>query len=64
MRALLIVATLALAGCGSPTEEGAGLYLERLEYETFRAQFQDAHDCRLIARVMQEAEPGVRWYCR
>jgi len=38
--------------------------MERGFGETFRARFQDAPDCELVAGVMQREEPLARWYCR
>lgn len=43
--------------------EGGSLYLMRMGFETHRAEFDDANDCELIAKTMNEKEPSVNWYC-
>lgn len=43
--------------------EGGALYLMRSGVETHRAEFDSADDCRHVAKIMNEAEPLVRWYC-
>lgn len=52
------------------TVEGGALYLKRglpgiegTSVETHRAEFDIAADCEHVAKIMNEAEPAVRWYC-
>lgn len=45
------------------TVEGGALYLIRSGIETYRAEFLDKEDCKYIAKIMNEAEPLVRWHC-
>jgi hypothetical protein len=45
------------------TVEGGALYLIRSGVETYRAEFLDKEDCKYIAKIMNEAEPLVRWHC-
>ncbi|NIT12955.1 MAG: hypothetical protein GTN99_01525 [Candidatus Dadabacteria bacterium] len=45
------------------TTEGGALYLNRLGFETHRAEFIYAADCEHVAKIMNEAEPLVDWYC-
>lgn len=65
--ATLILYVSAMSASAEPhnfqTLEGAALYLMRSGFETHRAEFANAHDCRHIAKIMNKAEPLVRWYC-
>ena len=52
------------------TVEGGALYLMRglpniegTSVETHRAEFDIAADCEHVAKIMNEAEPAVHWYC-
>ena len=57
---------LLIVGCTPESEiaeDGSNLYLNRLENETYRAQFRYAQDCRLIAKIMSDAERAT-WYCK
>lgn len=52
------------------TVEGGALYLKRglpgivgSEVETHRAEFDVAADCEHVAKIMNQAEPNVSWYC-
>lgn len=42
---------------------GGALYLNRNDFETFRAEFRDQPFCKMVAEVMSHTEPAVNWYC-
>jgi len=58
---------LFLVGCTQECEveeDGNKLYMNRSgSYETYRAKFCYAKDCRLIAKNMSEVERAT-WYCK
>ena len=45
-------------------KEGSELYLLRSGTETYRAEFEYPEDCQHIAKIMNKAEPLVKWYCK
>ena len=63
---LLMTLVLSMSACTQECEveeDGNKLYLNRLENETYRAQFCYAQDSRLIAKNMSEVERAT-WYCK
>lgn len=65
-----LLAVIAIAALSAPLEaswfakDGAELYLLRSEVETHRAVFDYPEDCQHVAKIMNAAEPLVRWYCK